>query len=144
MSKKIVLYFPTNYRHGNLGDSYYREEISIFSVSPLTSDFINEIFKNTQLYKNLKIFSYDLYIQWDSVNNSKIIEDSNKESDIFVAVPKITVFYKGKNLRYFHVPTYNNVKFDFYLLTREKNDIMSKDNLIIEDKTLFGKYIISL
>lgn len=136
MSKKIVLYFPTNYRHGNLGDSYYHEEISILSVSPLSSDFINDIFKNTQLYKNLKIFSYDLYIQWNPVNNIT--------GDIFVATPKITVFYKDKSLKYFFVPTYSNVKFDFYLLTGLKNDISMTDNLIIEDKPLVGKYIISL
>lgn len=139
MSKKIVLYFPTNYRHGDPEENFYTEEISILSISPRTSDFINEIFKKTQLYKNLDFLSYKPYIQWHS-----IIDTSESGIDIFVAVPKITVFYQGSRLKYFHVPSYDDAKFDFYLLTGSKNNIMSSKDLIITDNILSGKYIISL
>lgn len=138
MSRNIILYFPTNYRHGNLGETCYQEEVSVDNNISLTSDDVNEIFKKTRLYKILDFLSYKLYIQWNPIINI------NNEVNVFIAIPKIKIFYRDKCLKYFFVPTYNNVKFDFYLLTNTKNNIIGNEDLVITDKILSGNYIVSL
>lgn len=136
MSRKIVFYFPKNYLHGNPGKEYYMESVNILSVSPRTPEFMDSLFKNTELYIKLKYFSFVPYFEFKYITTDNGVEN-------FIAVPNISVFYGKDRLKYFHVPTYEDVKHDFYLLTGTKNNIKNSKKLIINEPPT-GKYIVSL
>lgn len=132
MNETLTFYFPTNYLHGNLSKTYYHETINILSVEDRNQDFLNRLFKETKLYKHLRFLSYNPYINWGKIGN------------VYIAYPKIKVYYEGFCLSYFHIPTYEEVSLDFYLLTDSKNSIKHSKELIIKDKELCGNYILSI
>lgn len=131
----IVFLFPTNYLHGQPSEKYYREEVPIMSISPRTQSFLSDIFKDSLLYRKFTNLFLRVYIEWISLGN-----------DVFKASPRITVYHDKDVLKYFHNPTYNSVKFDFFKLTGRKSEISNSHKRIVEGNpsSIDGKYIVSL
>lgn len=133
----ITFYFPTNYKHGCPDKSYYKEEIEILSISPRTQKFLQEIFKQTELYKKLLYFSFRIYTSWIPVKD---------KIDHYYASPLIFVYYDQYCLKYFHIPSTSNVKTDLYLLNGKNNKLPDDKTLLISENIdkLEGEYVISL
>ena len=129
---KLVFLFPTNYKHGQPSNSCYKEIVNILTISPRTQEFLNKRFSMTDFYHKFNYLSFTPYIEWKEI-----------KPDVFMATPKIKVWYGKDSLKYFHIPKYSEVKIDFYLLTNSNNKIQNEKIRIIPGK-LEGFYMISL
>ena len=129
----IVYLFPTNYKHGQPSEKCYKEIVSITAVCPRTQTFLNDVFQKTQLWRKFKNISFKPYVRW-----------VDKGNDTFLAIPMIHIWYKDNYLKYFHIPTYYDVKFDFYILTSKSNNISNEKEYIIDYKIESSEYIITL
>jgi hypothetical protein len=128
----MIFLFPTNYKHGQPSKDYYRDSVTITSVSPRTQDFINDIFTITKLYLKFKNMSFKYYVDW-----------IDQGYDVYLASPKIYIIYSSHCLKYFHVPKLYDVKYDFCSVMESNNKLSSERDLIIKGE-LEGNYIISL
>lgn len=128
--------FPLNHKHGDSSCSlYYKETLDVLSISPITDSYLDQVFRKTTIYSNLINFGYTPYIQWRRYKYS-----------IYIAYPKINVFYDDKSLKYYHIPKVKDVLFDFEIkygisIPRES---YSLDQSIVDTRRLEGNYIVNL
>lgn len=130
---EITFKFPINYKHGQPSETeYYVETIFPLTCRPRNQGHLEDIFKDTKLYDKFRKLSFEPYVYWSLIG-----------PNTYIAIPRIYVWYRMKLLKYLYIPTYKQIKLDFYLLTNENNDI-SDERISIIEGSKDGNHIVSL